>query len=160
MSGDLPFVVKIGRGEYVQAPKVRVTWREKRRVKATHTFGDVSFNEVDHAGWDRGGLMFQPCGLGTDDTRPIRASGVGLGGGLRRYVESTAAGVKQAVRRIRPQEAERLAAIDAEIEAHEQAIGALRQERREVVTVAWTNGHVVRVAEVAPQGDSARELVR
>jgi hypothetical protein len=111
---DLPFVVKIGRGEYVQAPKVRVTWREKRRVKATHTFGDVSFNEVEHAGWDRGGLMFQPCGLGTDDTRqtPIRAS------------------------------------------------GALRQERREVVTVAWTNGHVVRLAEVAPQGDTARELVR
>jgi hypothetical protein len=61
-------------------------------------------------------------------------------------VRNTAEAVRSAVRAIRPQELERLHAIDAEIER-------LRSERRKVLRLAWQRGHVVGVGELRAKAD-------
>ena len=63
-------------------------------------------------------------------------------------VPLTAEGVRAVVRRLRPQEAERLDALDAE----EQR---LRERRKELMAEAWAKGHVVTVAEVRALADAA-----
>lgn len=60
----------------------------------------------------------------------------------------TAAGVKAQLRRLRQQEAEQLARIDADIDFHRQRLQALSQERKVTLREAFARGHVVQVGEL------------
>jgi hypothetical protein len=61
-------------------------------------------------------------------------------------VQNTAESLRTAIRAVRPQELERLQAIDSEIER-------LRLDRQEVLKLAWQRGHVVGVGELRQKAD-------
>jgi hypothetical protein len=103
------------------------------------------FTEVAVAGVDRKNVV-----VASRDT--VYADGRG-GQGVRAHVAKTAAGLKTAVRRLRPQEAERLDEIDAEIRALREAITALQAARKNVVAEAWAKAHVVRLNEITLASD-------
>ena len=60
---------------------------------------------------------------------------------------ATAAGIKKVCRRLRPQEAERIDSIDAEIAVLESRIAEARDRREKAVREAWAKANVVRLAE-------------
>lgn len=62
--------------------------------------------------------------------------------------DASGAGVKRVCRRLRPQEAERLAAIDGEIAEIEADLRAARDRRESLVREAFAKGHVVRLAQM------------
>src|SRR5690348_1720215 len=76
-------------------------------------------------------------------------------------VPATAEGVKSVLRRIRPQEAEQLDAVDADITRLQLQIDALKEQRKQALHTAWQRGNVVRLKELedllpgAPSGDAA-----
>jgi hypothetical protein len=76
-------------------------------------------------------------------------------------VAATAEGVKSVLRRIRPQEAEQLDAIDADIGRLQAQLDALRDQRKQALHAAWQRGNVVRLKELeellpnVPSGDAA-----
>jgi hypothetical protein len=72
--------------------------------------------------------------------------------------QASAAGIKKVCRRLRPQEAERIDSIDAEIAALESEIARARDRREEAVREAWAKANVVRLREFeerAAQADAA-----
>lgn len=83
----------------------------------------------------------------------VNAFGRGDGRNIGRTVAKTAAGIKSVVRRIRPQEAEQLAVIDAEIAQWQNVIATLRTTRKALVAEAWTKAHVVRLSELEIRPD-------
>lgn len=60
----------------------------------------------------------------------------------------TAEGVKGVIRELRPQEAEELDAIDAEVAELERRLGTLQTRRREVLQAGFQKGHVVTLKQV------------
>ena len=63
-------------------------------------------------------------------------------------VAASAEGVKSVLRRLRPQEADLLEAIDRDIEQLQAQLDALRERRKDTVRTAWQRGNVVRLNEV------------
>ena len=63
-------------------------------------------------------------------------------------VPATAEGVKSVLRRIRPQEAEQLDAIDADIAQLQAELDALKERRKQALHTAWQRGNVVRLKEL------------
>jgi hypothetical protein len=63
-------------------------------------------------------------------------------------VTATAEGVKSVLRRIRPQEAEQLDDIDAQIVSLEAQLAGLRDRRKATLHVAWQRGNVVRLKDI------------
>lgn len=61
--------------------------------------------------------------------------------------QASAAGIKRVCRRLRPREAGRIEAIDAEIAGLEGRIAEARDRRQEAVREAWGRADVVRLAE-------------
>ncbi|HVX32809.1 MAG TPA: hypothetical protein VHA80_06665 [Solirubrobacterales bacterium] len=61
--------------------------------------------------------------------------------------QASAAGIKKVCRRLRPQEAARIVAIDTEIAELEGRIEEARDRRQEAVREAWARGNVVLLAE-------------
>jgi hypothetical protein len=66
----------------------------------------------------------------------------------RADAEATGAGVKKVCRRLRPQEAEKLAVADKEIEKRESDLKEARDRRADIVREAFAKGHVVRLSEM------------
>lgn len=62
-------------------------------------------------------------------------------------IERAPDAVKRHLRRLRPQEAERLDEIDADIER-------LQAERRELMATAWAKGHVITLKEITDMADA------
>ena len=81
-------------------------------------------------------------------------------GGFEWYasVPATAAGIKSAVRRIRPQERERIAEVDTQIAEVKEHLRQLRTRRNSYLDDAWRHGHVVTLGEVerAMDGNARR----
>lgn len=77
--------------------------------------------------------------------------GILSGGVGRTGIPATAAGVKKHLRRIRPQELERIQALDEEIRM-------LSRKRAALIREAFTRGHVVTLAEVKAKADANAEL--
>ena len=77
-------------------------------------------------------------------------------------VAATAGGVKSVLRRLRPQEAEQLDAIDADIARLQAQLDALKEQRKQALHTAWQRGNVVRLKELedllpaAASGSAAR----
>lgn len=130
----------------------RVNYVETHKVKRTgHIPGLGSYNEVEHKGWDKTRLSIRiPRYTDSNTKTGLSGDGRHTGSGWGAVVPNTAAGLKSALRRLRPQEEERIAAVDAEIAEHEQVIKALRVQRRDLVQEAWTKGNVVRLNEIEP----------
>ena len=63
-------------------------------------------------------------------------------------VAASAEGIKTVLRRLRPQEADLLEAIDRDIEHLQAQLDALRARRKDILHVAWQRGNVVRLNEV------------
>ncbi len=134
-----------GGTDVVQAAGVRVTHAERRRVKGT--IGGI-FTEVETCGFDHSKLNIR-----TQDT----IGSYGRKDSMRQaVVPKTAAGVKTRLRRLRPQEAEVIAAIDAKIERLQAELAESRTARRVAVREAWTKAHVVRLSDLTVEPD--REL--
>lgn len=74
-------------------------------------------------------------------------------------IDRTAASLKSAVRRLRPQEAELLKEIDAKIKEAVAVVTTLRGERKALMSEAWTKAHVVRLAEIEPLEEKPRTLI-
>lgn len=69
--------------------------------------------------------------------------------GVHQLLKRSAAGVKEMLRRVRPEEAARLAEYDKQIAHLDEEIARLRRERRDFMrTQVWPKAHVVRLAEV------------
>ena len=124
---------------------LRVTPVERRRTKRLiGAAGGFQFREVEFAGWDRTRLALSATpirtAVGREHTRPEHA-----------YCDKTAAGLKKVLRRVRPQEADLLAAADAEIAAAEDALRLARLRRIELVSLAWQKARVVRLNELDVQ---------
>jgi len=76
----------------------------------------------------------------------------------RAEAAATAAGVTKVCRRLRPQEAEKLATADEEIRKLETELKEAKDRRAEVVKEAFAKGHIVRLREMhnlarIPNGD-------
>ncbi len=73
-------------------------------------------------------------------------------------IAATAEGVKSVLRRIRPQEAGLLDAIDADLARLQTQLDALKQRRADILHRAWQHGNVVRLKDVEallPTADAA-----
>lgn len=73
----------------------------------------------------------------------------------RAEADATAAGIKRVCRRLRPQEATRIAAIDDEIATIETDLREAKDRRVKVVREAFAKGHVVRLAEMRAWASTA-----
>jgi hypothetical protein len=146
---ETPYLMKLrslerGR-DVVTAESLRVRLAEKRRQRDTGMKIDgMRVTIGEHAGWDHKRLNIMPIdarnGIGRKQTSHMA------------IVERSAAGVKAALRRMRPDHANKLAAFDAGIEALEQQLVELRCKRREFLQQeAWPKAHVVRLADVEAQ---------
>jgi len=63
-------------------------------------------------------------------------------------IAATAEAIKAVLRRIRPQEAEVLDAIDRDIADVQSRLNALKDRRQDALRTAWQRAHVVRLAEI------------
>lgn len=64
------------------------------------------------------------------------------------YVETTAAGVKQRIRKVRPEEQAEIDGAMANLRRAEEQVAAARAHLEETVKNAWGKAHVVRLNEV------------
>lgn len=74
-----------------------------------------------------------------------------FGGGGRNFInliQATPDAVKRVLRRLRPQEAAVIQAIDADIEAAKQRVRDLEERRKQLIREAFTRGNVVPLKEV------------
>lgn len=92
-------------------------------------------------------------GKGTRYRPALRADGTRANSADPFYVHKTAAEVKKHVRILRDQEAEKIGAIDVEIETHQAAIKVLREERSAAAKEAWSRGNVVRLQDLVALAD-------
>jgi hypothetical protein len=106
-------------------------------TRQTHTVAGFPFHEatgkVDHQRLDIRGMR--------DERTP------GLDSIVFR-VRRVAADVQTVLRRLRPQEATELDAIDAEIVQLQTALAAAKERRKAALSKAWTRANVVRLHEV------------
>lgn len=126
-----------GRGViHYTSDEIKVRRIEKTRVVRQLAFGQ----EVEGTG-----QYF------TDKVRVMAAgvpNGLGHKGRIEKYVQLTAAGVKEVVRRLRPQEAEAIAQQDQVIRGLESQLLAAREVRKALVRDAWTKAHTVTLKEI------------
>jgi len=94
-------------------------------------------------------------GTGKASTGSIRVrsegackSGFGNKQSFSIHARRTAAGIKDVIRRVRPEEEAVINDIDEKIERLEAEIINLKVDRRAAVAEAWSKAHVVRLAEV------------
>lgn len=111
------------------------------RPRLVESFSAV-YQELTKAGPDLG--MFQTrVGTGKFNRSKITIHVQGYGC----TTSATAEGIKKVIRRLRPQERERIETIDAEIHR-------LQRERQTIVKEAWVKAHVVTVSEVKAIADA------
>ncbi len=125
-----------------------VTVAHAERLKSDGTIG--GFTVVKAVSFDHSKITLRPHD-------PIN----GLGrktSSMRFTVPKTAAGIKTVMRRLRPQEAARIAAVDVEIARLVEELASKRAERRTIVQEAWVKAHVVPLAHLTIQPD--RDLTR
>lgn len=143
-----PFIIRYARAKYQQAPALSTRWRERdRRIP----------------GWDHAAVTIHGVSSGSDeagDRIPVlEASGISVFAARGRVAPATAEGIKSVVRRLRPQEAAEIDALDERIAELKRQVGELRRERRELVARAWTKANVVRLNEVTPgAGETHRRV--
>ena len=95
-----------------------------------------------------GGFRFaHSIGTGRVDRRKFDITSPQVSGYVFR-VAASAEGVKTVLRRLRPQEADLLEAIDRDVEHLQAQLDALRARRKDILHVAWQRGNVVRLNEV------------
>lgn len=118
-----------------QTDKPAIVWKEITRTKNTRSVAGMSWREVEGTGKYNHNefLIRMPYEGGTS-----RAA---------KTVPATAEGVKDALRRIREQEAAILDAIDAEIAELMERLKVKRVERQQALSVAWSKANVVRLNE-------------
>lgn len=134
-----PFLVRGRRRiDLVQSDTPWIRHAAKYRTK--RLIGGM-FREIEVSGVDR-------KHLDVTARNPRRSDGRKGGSNVSTQVEKSAAGLKTAVRRLRPEEAARLDEKDAEIAAALERVVALRAERSEIVREAWRRAHVVRLSEI------------
>jgi hypothetical protein len=136
---------KRGRNSVLTTDDLQVRFRHK--VKPTGKQIGGLFTEVTDAGVDRKHLELYPREGRTGDGRRAHSPWA------RNEADATGAGVKQVLRRLRPQEAEQLAAIDARLEEAKRALDEIRDERDEAVRGAFSKGHVVTVSELTQMAE-------
>ncbi len=130
--------------QIVSAPRLRVSYRRKYRREP---MGDSGFARAVEVGVDKSNLDVRAVRDG--DEKIVTASGQRMNAtNWTEGIGRTAADVKAVVRRIRPEEREKLAEVDARIAALQQQIADLREQRIALVRDAWTRAHVVRLSEV------------
>jgi hypothetical protein len=95
-----------------------------------------------------GGFRFgHSTGTGRIDSRKLDIRSPQVSSYVFR-VPATAEGVKSVLRRIRPQEAAALDAIDQDIADLQARLDALRERRKDALHAAWQRANVVRLKEV------------
>lgn len=72
----------------------------------------------------------------------------------RAQAAATAAGVKQVIRQLRPQEAAMIDEADKEIAELEEQLAFARDNRAEIVRNAWGKAHVVRLADMRERAEN------
>jgi hypothetical protein len=145
------YILKPRRGQSpVTGQEVDVTYNERRRPVGKPTMG---FQVVEHASWDHNNVRVTvhngKTELGT--RRPARRAEGGRSPDRYAFVPWTATGIKTVLRKMRPEEAERIAAVDEEIAVLEEQIRERRPARAEIVEEAFRRGHVVRLNELSPR---------
>lgn len=143
----MTFILKWKRGTeplVVDDDDLQVQYREVRRAIRDLGIGTL----VEHAGWDKSHLR-----LGA--RRATEAGGRKISSGHGVIVASTAAGVKTALRRLRPEDQAELDGIDAEIVRLRGLIADCRRQREAAVARAWTKAHVVRLADTISRINTA-----
>lgn len=136
---EYPYLVKGYDRKIHQAAEVVVNYR--RKTKATGKLG--MFTVVKGDGWDHSVVAVR-----VNEGKVLRATGRNESGVSSAHVPPTAAGLKAVMRKLRPQEAAKIAEVDAEIaELRRQEIAAMKR-REELVAEAWSKGNVVRLNEV------------
>lgn len=149
-----PFVMQPKSRTYVEAPHVKITWREKRRN--TRPVADL-FVMTEHAGWDHSQIRIEALGRYPNanmvDHLPVRDGSGRSALDKLVHASATAAGIKKVLRRVRPQERATLDRIDNRIVDLQRELAAARTKRKAVLAEAWRNGHVVRLNEVRPVSD-------
>lgn len=132
-----------GRGSVLSAEEVEVRFARHHRPRR-----DLGFAvEIEEAGIDRSRLeLSAPKALAGDGGPPLRAP--------RSEVGASAAALKGELRRLRPQEAEGIEALDGEIAELVAELAALRASRDEALRRAFSKGHVVTLAEVLAQAEA------
>lgn len=158
-----PFLVKTEGGKIMQAPQVKVTHRELRKVK--RVIPGLG-REVEHAGWDPTQVTIAalPTYQGDDiyrrvDEPVVNAYGRSTSSGYVNQVPATASGVQSVVRRLDANYTAALDKVDADIAALQAQISTLRSERKVIVGRAWTNAVLLWVDDVAPEGGEHRRVV-
>lgn len=123
-------------------------WRKPARIFQTARL-TAEYPEVRNVRYHSlGGLRVgHSVGTGRIDRRKLDIKSPDISSYVFR-VPATAEGIKAVLRRIRPQEASLLDAIDAEVAKVQIELDALKQRRKEVVHTAWLRGNVVRLKEV------------
>jgi hypothetical protein len=137
------FIVKKGRGEYIQATTLRA--RHTEITKHDYTIGGV-MNVMKGTGRYRKDV-FTIMAQRASSMFGVKKSG----NGLYTTIKWQASALKAVVRRLRPQEAVMLDELDAQIEELDAQLRALRNERAAYCGVAWSNAHVVRLNEIEPE---------
>lgn len=69
-------------------------------------------------------------------------------------MSTTKVDIGKTLRRIRPQEAEQLAAVDTEIDAAKQRLRDLNEVRQNLLKTAFAKGHVITIKEVTERADA------
>lgn len=141
---DRQFLVRRDRSSLYQAGSLRVRLAPKYRPKRTHQSPIGPITEIEEAGSNSRRLQVTILDALETTGRSAHPGSV--------VVDRTAAGVKAAVRRMRPEEAALVQKVDDEIESTKQRLADLRRERAELVRTAWSKAHVVRLQEVDPAG--------
>jgi hypothetical protein len=136
---------KRGRNSVLTADDLQVRFPRKHKPTGRRIGG--LFTEVTDAGVDRKRLELYPRDGRTGDGRPAHAAWA------RNEAGASGADLKRTIRRLRPQEAEQLAAIDARLEEAKRVLGEIRDERDEAVRKAFAKGHVVTVAELTEMAE-------
>jgi len=148
MAAQPEYLLRTGprRTDVVQVGQIGARHPEINRVKRDYGV----FREVEGTGRRDRRFVRIFATRGDEDRGPqvSYAHGGRSSAGAVAYTSSNAAGVKSVLRRLRPQEAEELDALDREIAELQQQLGQVRNRRMEVIQRAWASGHVVRLQEV------------
>lgn len=136
------FILRAGKGEFQTGEDVRATWPAIRKEVGRNGV----FVTTEATGrYDRSKLRLMVL-----DEERCRNKYGNKTSVTRRVVANTAAGVKSVLRRIRPEELERIEAKDTEIAEAKETLKRLQYERADIVQEAWTKAHVVRLNELEP----------
>lgn len=137
-----------GLSQLATAEELRVRLADVHRVKSSHHVeGFGTFRELESVGKDEGTLAVFAV-------KPIRADGTGTATRYDMRMKRRPSDLHAAIRRMRDDDAAKVAACDAEIEALRKAIGAVRERRAEAVHAAWKRGQEVPLPEVIAMLDA------